>query len=82
MFPVSTHFPLYIRHCRVHLISRLPTSCLFSAQFCYVVLEYHTLGAHEQQGLWQLSHVCVSVCVRLSVDYYSRATGYDAAYEQ
>ena len=41
-----------------------------------------TLGAHAQRGLQYL--VCVSVClfVCLSVDDYSRTTGYEAAYER
>ena len=36
-----------------------------------------TLGAHAQRGLQ-----CVSVSVCLSVDDYSRTTGYEAAYER
>ena len=41
--------------------------------------EYLTLGAHAQRGLQCVSE-CVSVC--LSVYDYSRATGYEAAYER
>ena len=36
-----------------------------------------TLGAHAQRGSWS---VCLFVC--LSVDEYSRTTGYEASYER
>ena len=47
-----------------------------------ILLLLLTPGAHAQRGLLTVVGLCVCLSVCLSVDDYSRTTGYEAAYER